>query len=51
MLVNKLNDLPISKIGLAFEYAYLLHVRTFFPWLAPQMLKQFMTLTTNKQYV
>lgn len=48
--------IPLDKINMMHVFfppllGYLLHIRSFTPWLAPQMLKKFMHLTTDARYV
>lgn len=48
-ILTQINQLPIAKLVYTFGFAYLSHVRTFFPWDAPSFLKRVITLVTNGQ--
>lgn len=48
-LVELFNKLPISRLFYAFGVGYLFHVRAFYPYLAPGLLKKIMQFVTNHQ--
>lgn len=48
--------IPLDKIKMIYvffpiAFGYVTHVRVFYPWLAPAILKKLMHLTTNYKYV
>lgn len=48
--------IPLDKIKMIYvffpiAFGYVCHVRVFYPWLAPSILKKLMHLTTNYKYV
>lgn len=47
LAINWLSRLPIARIFYPLAFAYLVHVRIFYPWLAPAMLRNLMNRTTN----
>lgn len=48
-LVELFNRLPIARLFYAFGVGYLFHVRAFYPYLAPSLLKKIMQYVTNHQ--
>lgn len=43
------NRLPLARLFYAFGVGYLFHVRAFYPYLAPGLLKKIMQFVTNHQ--
>lgn len=46
-VINVMNRLELARLFYPLAFAYLLHVRVFYPWLAPSVLQNLMHLTTN----
>lgn len=48
-IVHLINQLPIARLFYAFGVGYLFHIRAFYPYLAPGLLKKIMQFVTNHQ--